>query len=110
LVAHFIISIYGGYFGGGISGFLMLAALTLFGTAGSGPIGILTLKNRVLSPAASGFAISRMQAMNSCAAGLSVRFFSVTMPTGPVRLRGHWGSRPTIGKSRPRRDLTHCGH
>ena len=30
LVAHFIISIYGGYFGGGI-GFLMLAALTLFG-------------------------------------------------------------------------------
>src|SRR5260370_25645715 len=30
LVVHFIISIYGGYFGGGI-GFLMLAALTLFG-------------------------------------------------------------------------------
>jgi uncharacterized membrane protein YfcA len=30
LVMHFIISIYGGYFGGGI-GFLMLAALTLFG-------------------------------------------------------------------------------
>jgi uncharacterized membrane protein YfcA len=30
LVAHFIISVYGGYFGGGI-GFLMLAALTLFG-------------------------------------------------------------------------------
>ena len=30
LVAHFVISIYGGYFGGGI-GFLMLAALTLFG-------------------------------------------------------------------------------
>ena len=30
LVAHFIISIYGGYFGGGI-GFLMLAALTLYG-------------------------------------------------------------------------------
>jgi uncharacterized membrane protein YfcA len=30
LVAHSIISIYGGYFGGGI-GFLMLAALTLFG-------------------------------------------------------------------------------
>ena len=29
-LAHFIISIYGGYFGGGI-GFLMLAALTLFG-------------------------------------------------------------------------------
>jgi len=29
-VAHFIISIYGGYFGGGI-GFLMLAALTLYG-------------------------------------------------------------------------------
>jgi uncharacterized membrane protein YfcA len=30
LVAHLIISVYGGYFGGGI-GFLMLAALTLFG-------------------------------------------------------------------------------
>ena len=30
LVVHFIISIYGGYFGGGI-GFLMLAALTLYG-------------------------------------------------------------------------------
>jgi len=30
LVAHFVISIYGGYFGGGI-GFLLLAALTLFG-------------------------------------------------------------------------------
>jgi uncharacterized membrane protein YfcA len=30
LLAHFIISIYGGYFGGGI-GFLMLAAFTLFG-------------------------------------------------------------------------------
>jgi uncharacterized protein len=30
LVVQFIISIYGGYFGGGI-GFLMLAALTLFG-------------------------------------------------------------------------------
>jgi uncharacterized protein len=30
LVAHFIISVYGGYFGGGI-GFLMLAAFTLFG-------------------------------------------------------------------------------
>ncbi len=30
LVAHLIISIYGGYFGGGI-GFLILAALTLFG-------------------------------------------------------------------------------
>ena len=30
LVVHFIISIYGGYFGGGI-GFLVLAALTLFG-------------------------------------------------------------------------------
>ncbi len=30
LAVHFIISIYGGYFGGGI-GFLMLAALTLFG-------------------------------------------------------------------------------
>jgi len=30
LVVHFVISIYGGYFGGGI-GFLMLAALTLFG-------------------------------------------------------------------------------
>jgi uncharacterized protein len=30
LVAHFMISVYGGYFGGGI-GFLMLAALTLFG-------------------------------------------------------------------------------
>jgi uncharacterized membrane protein YfcA len=30
LVTHFIISIYGGYFGGGI-GFLMLAALSLFG-------------------------------------------------------------------------------
>jgi uncharacterized membrane protein YfcA len=30
LIVHFIISIYGGYFGGGI-GFLMLAALTLFG-------------------------------------------------------------------------------
>jgi uncharacterized membrane protein YfcA len=30
LVAQFIISVYGGYFGGGI-GFLMLAALTLFG-------------------------------------------------------------------------------
>jgi uncharacterized membrane protein YfcA len=30
LVAHFIISIYGGYFGGGI-GFLMLAALTVYG-------------------------------------------------------------------------------
>jgi uncharacterized protein len=30
LVAHFIVSIYGGYFGGGI-GFLLLAALTLFG-------------------------------------------------------------------------------
>ncbi|HEX9464772.1 MAG TPA: sulfite exporter TauE/SafE family protein [Alphaproteobacteria bacterium] len=30
LAAHFLISIYGGYFGGGI-GFLILAALTLFG-------------------------------------------------------------------------------
>ncbi len=30
LVAHFFISIYGGYFGGGI-GFLLLAAFTLFG-------------------------------------------------------------------------------
>jgi uncharacterized membrane protein YfcA len=30
LVAHLIVSVYGGYFGGGI-GFLMLAALTLFG-------------------------------------------------------------------------------
>ncbi len=30
LIAHFIISVYGGYFGGGI-GFLMLAAFTLFG-------------------------------------------------------------------------------
>lgn len=30
LVAHFVISLYGGYFGGGI-GFLMLAALTLYG-------------------------------------------------------------------------------
>jgi uncharacterized protein len=30
LLAHFIISVYGGYFGGGI-GFLMLAAFTLFG-------------------------------------------------------------------------------
>ncbi len=30
LVVHFIISIYGGYFGGGI-GFLVLSALTLFG-------------------------------------------------------------------------------
>jgi uncharacterized membrane protein YfcA len=30
LIAHFIISIYGGYFGGGI-GFLMLAALTMYG-------------------------------------------------------------------------------
>jgi uncharacterized protein len=30
LIAHFIISIYGGYFGGGI-GFLMLAALTVYG-------------------------------------------------------------------------------
>jgi uncharacterized protein len=30
LVAHFVISVYGGYFGGGI-GFLLLAALTLFG-------------------------------------------------------------------------------
>jgi len=30
LAVHFIISVYGGYFGGGI-GFLMLAALTLFG-------------------------------------------------------------------------------
>jgi uncharacterized protein len=30
LVIHFVISLYGGYFGGGI-GFLMLAALTLFG-------------------------------------------------------------------------------
>jgi uncharacterized membrane protein YfcA len=30
LVVHFIISLYGGYFGGGI-GFLVLAALTLFG-------------------------------------------------------------------------------
>jgi uncharacterized membrane protein YfcA len=30
LVTHFMISIYGGYFGGGI-GFLMLAALSLFG-------------------------------------------------------------------------------
>jgi uncharacterized membrane protein YfcA len=30
LVAHFVISIYGGYFGGGI-GFLLLAAFTLFG-------------------------------------------------------------------------------
>jgi uncharacterized protein len=30
LLVHFIISIYGGYFGGGI-GFLMLAALTMFG-------------------------------------------------------------------------------
>ena len=30
LVVHFLISIYGGYFGGGI-GFLVLAALTLFG-------------------------------------------------------------------------------
>src|SRR5262245_65599606 len=30
LVAHFVISMYGGYFGGGI-GFLLLAALTVFG-------------------------------------------------------------------------------
>jgi uncharacterized protein len=30
LAAHFIVSLYGGYFGGGI-GFLLLAALTLFG-------------------------------------------------------------------------------
>jgi len=30
LVVHFVISLYGGYFGGGI-GFLMLAALTLYG-------------------------------------------------------------------------------
>ena len=30
LLVHFLISIYGGYFGGGI-GFLMLAALTMFG-------------------------------------------------------------------------------
>ena len=30
LIAHFVISVYGGYFGGGI-GFLLLAALTLFG-------------------------------------------------------------------------------
>jgi uncharacterized membrane protein YfcA len=30
LLAHFIVSVYGGYFGGGI-GFLMLAAFTLFG-------------------------------------------------------------------------------
>ena len=30
LVAHFVVSLYGGYFGGGI-GFLLLAALTLFG-------------------------------------------------------------------------------
>jgi uncharacterized membrane protein YfcA len=30
LLAHFVISIYGGYFGGGI-GFLLLAAFTLFG-------------------------------------------------------------------------------
>jgi uncharacterized protein len=30
LTAHFVISVYGGYFGGGI-GFLLLAALTLFG-------------------------------------------------------------------------------
>ena len=30
LIVHFVISVYGGYFGGGI-GFLMLAALTLFG-------------------------------------------------------------------------------
>ena len=30
LAVHFVISVYGGYFGGGI-GFLMLAALTLFG-------------------------------------------------------------------------------
>ncbi|HKA79675.1 MAG TPA: sulfite exporter TauE/SafE family protein [Xanthobacteraceae bacterium] len=30
LAAHFIVSVYGGYFGGGI-GFLLLAALTLFG-------------------------------------------------------------------------------
>jgi uncharacterized membrane protein YfcA len=30
LLVHFVISVYGGYFGGGI-GFLMLAALTLFG-------------------------------------------------------------------------------
>jgi len=30
LVAQFVIAVYGGYFGGGI-GFLMLAALTLYG-------------------------------------------------------------------------------
>ena len=30
LIAHFVISLYGGYFGGGI-GFLLLAALTLYG-------------------------------------------------------------------------------
>jgi uncharacterized protein len=30
LAAHFVVSLYGGYFGGGI-GFLLLAALTLFG-------------------------------------------------------------------------------
>jgi uncharacterized protein len=39
LVVHFIISIYGGYFGGGI-GFLMLAALTLFGMA---LVGVMTV-------------------------------------------------------------------
>jgi hypothetical protein len=32
---------------------------------------------------ANGFAISRAVSMNSWAIGLSVRFFSVTMPAGP---------------------------
>jgi hypothetical protein len=31
---------------------------------------------------ANGFANSRAQSMKSCAAGVSVRFFNVTMPTG----------------------------
>jgi hypothetical protein len=36
----------------------------------------------VYSFVASGFTISRAQLMNSCAAGFSVRFFKVTIPTG----------------------------
>jgi hypothetical protein len=33
-------------------------------------------------PADSGFATSRAQSMKSCATGVSVRFFSVMMPSG----------------------------
>jgi uncharacterized protein len=46
LVAQFIISMYGGYFGGGI-GFLMLAALTLFGMRNINAMNGLRWRSRV---------------------------------------------------------------